>query len=146
MSKVTDFFKTIGINKSQVLITVLVAFFALVAGGYWLVQRVAIGTYRHALNHPEMPKDPLWLQIHNGCKSVEGAIWLNKGHPNYVPDRLANSNEIYRYLVFDEIVLSDPTCLRSIVDASRRAPYKVSIAIAGLTRNATYLYFSPKEN
>ncbi len=109
--------------------------------GWWLLQRMTVGSYRHALNHPEYSEDTFSQQITGACKGVNnGNIWIANNDPRYVPDRMATSNNVYRYIVLDSAILNDSVCLVQVINAAANVSYPISIALSGY--NARFGRFS----
>jgi hypothetical protein len=115
---------------------------AAVAGARWFVGRMSVATYRHALDHPEAPKDTLGRQIRDACRG-EGAkgIWVTKQDSRFVPDPRASSGDVYRYIVLDATLLKDVTCVAAVVTASKAAPYPVQIVFSRDGEEEGNLYF-----
>ena len=87
-------------------------------GSWWLLGRMSVGTYRHALNHPEAGKDTLAGEIRAACGEVSRRFWVNADDQRYVTDPRAHSNEVYRYIVLDAALLAAPPCTSRIVRAA----------------------------
>ena len=116
-------------------------------GSLWLVQRLAVGTSRHALNYQEHSKDVFTQYVRAGCSGVNnGKIWILEHDPRFVADRMATSDQVYRYVVLDGAVLDDPTCLAQVTNAARRVSYAISIAFSKGDGKVAYFYFPAKDN
>ena len=114
-----------------VVVTALTAIFGLVAGDYWLTQRVAVGSARHALNFQEATKDIFTQSTREACRHVNsGKVWIRPGDPRYAHDRHAASADVYRYIVLDSQTLQDSSCLNAFVATAARAPYSTLIAFS----------------
>jgi len=132
-------------TRDRVLALVaVVAVLAMGAGVWWLLDRMAVASLRHALNHPEGTKDTLWLEVSAGCSQVNGGrVWIGEDSPRYVRDRLAASNGVYRYIVVDSAVFSDASCLSTLLTSAWRAKYPVSISVSNNGFEAANFHFTP---
>lgn len=135
------------VRKCVLVSLSVVLILAMITGGVWLVQRMAIGTWRHALNHQGgQRQQAMWLEIKAGCSRVnDGRIWVEERSPAYVRDRYATSSEIYQYIVLDNAVLSDAGCLTAVMTSMRKTNHQVSIAISNKGAEVAYFHFYPGE-
>jgi hypothetical protein len=110
-------------------------------GSWWLLGRMSVGTYRHALNHPEAGKDTLVSEIRAGCGEVSRRFWVNADDQRYVADPRAHSNEVYRYIVLDGALLAAPPCMSRIVRAAGDVRYPVQVVFTRDGREVANFYF-----
>jgi hypothetical protein len=102
--------------------------FGAVAGGYWFLQRSAVGSWRHSLNHQERDKDIFFQSVRDACGGVNsGRIWIKSSDRRYVRDSHASSSDIYRYVVLDEQTLKNTSCLTAIVAVATKLPYSIHL-------------------
>jgi hypothetical protein len=121
-------------NRGFLLLVTLAASLTLVgvaAGGYWLIQRLSVGTARHALNYQERDKDIFIQPSREACRDVNGGnIWISSSDRRYVPDRRATSADIYRYVVLDAQTLKNGSCVAAFIAVATNAPYSTSLVFA----------------
>jgi hypothetical protein len=115
-------------KEKKLSIAVVVIVLALSSVAYWFVQRMAVGTWRHALNHQEFDKDHFRKATRELCKSVNaGRIWIGSSDPRYKNDIRASSSQVYQYIALEHIVLKNSACLTAFLEAAINVNHSSSL-------------------
>lgn len=118
-------------NKIILAVSFLVA--SILAGAsYWFVQRLAVGTWRHALNaqvnEQEAKQDPFSTVKRELCKNADsGRIRIEYKDPRYKMNPRATSSLVYRYIPLESVVLKHPLCLAAFLDTAATVDYPTSL-------------------
>lgn len=132
---------------SVVLIIVItgIFIFSIVVGGYWLLQRLAVSNIRHALNYQELNKDIFIQSLHGACRNVNSEkIFIKSSDRRYVHDSHASSSDIYRYIVLEEQILKNTSCLTTLVMAATNVSYSINLVFVDQNGLIVAKFFSQK--
>jgi hypothetical protein len=136
------------IFKKTVIVCGIFVFVGIVFSGFWFLQRMLVGSKRHALNYQEIQKDIFIKTFHENCKNlIDKNIWISSDDPRYILDKNASSSDVYRYIVLDANVLNDESCVAAFIKTAINISYSTSIVLVGDgANNIAYFNFKKRSN